>query len=634
MGILKTLGGLFEIEAPKIMEDRRKEEEEKKRREEEKKKAEETAKKAAEAARRAGEEEDKSSQISNSGLREEERRNLDIAAGIIKAPEKETLKSNPGAGNKKVTNPPASEAKTENIKKLSPNVMVWEMAASILNSSTNENYFPDAIKRGYGPVSYSEYLRRKGSQDAAESNQASNSKPEWETLPVTEKLRRAGGNQPSQIALSGQLRYNPDGSLDAASRKKIADAISQKKKEEQKSQIVKSIYDVIREYAKGDVAGTIQNAENAQVLTQRENIPILYDYMRQRYPGQGYRVSEAIIRLAKNYLNQASRAAVVDRGQQEGYNGNEGLARGLTQSQRERIWNGEGIGRIAGELPEEVQNELSRRGNELLTELTREQKRDMLFLSSGLLSGIDWETRQKILGVLKENEGRISYEDLEGMGVFKPGDLAEGGFKRWLQEHDIGGPANFDKLLSKEYELTQAETSFAELSQEEQRKRSQEWAMLLAMAAMPTIDTALYGKSGTIYGNNVYDNLESQGTRDIYKGGTTSWKPTVDTVGGGKININQIDDFFDDPKKFGDATPDQYYKYFQDNGYNPHPLGGKSSLKGIPFDQGGGFRISWGGDRYLQYHPSTSSHHGGAYWKISSGSTGTLRFDLEGNILP
>ena len=52
--------------------------------------------------------------------------------------------------------------------------------------------------------------------------------------------------------------------------------------------------------------------------------------------------------------------------------------------------------------------------------------------------------------------------------------------------------------------------------------------MLLAMAAMPTIDTALHGKSGTIYGNNVYDNLESQGTQDIYKGSTTSWKPPVE----------------------------------------------------------------------------------------------------------
>ena len=130
--------------------------------------------------------------------------------------------------------------------------------------------------------------------------------------------------------------------------------------------------------------------------------------------------------------------------------------------------------------------------------------------------------------MLKENEGRISYEDLEGMGVFKPGDLAEGGFKRWLQEHDIGGPANFDKLLSKEYKLTQAETSFAELSQEEQRKRSQEWAMLLAMAAMPAIDTALHGRSETIYGNNVFDNLERQGTQGSYKGSTTSWKPPVE----------------------------------------------------------------------------------------------------------
>ena len=84
---------------------------------------------------------------------------------------------------------------------------------------------------------------------------------------------------------------------------------------------------------------------------------------------------------------------------------------------------------------------------------------------------------------------------------------------------------------------TQAETSFAELGQEEQRKRSQEWAMLLAMAAMPAIDTALHGKSGTIYGNNIYDNLESQGTQDIYKGSTTSWKPPVDTVGGGNLKI-------------------------------------------------------------------------------------------------
>jgi hypothetical protein len=99
--------------------------------------------------------------------------------------------------------------------------------------------------------------------------------------------------------------------------------------------------------------------------------------------------------------------------------------------------------------------------------------------------------------------------------------------------------------LAKEYKLTQAETSFAELGQEEQRKRSQEWAMLLAMAAMPTIDTALYGKSGTIYGNNVYDNLESQGTQGIYKGSTMSWKPSsLDdaVIGGGSNKLPKASD--------------------------------------------------------------------------------------------
>ena len=475
----KLLGGninqLKEIGSSilKEMDRQRLSDEEKKKQEEEQKKKEEEQKQAEEAAA-------KGAQASKSGLSAEEQRNLDIAAGIIPAPKKETKSTQKGstqkaAGNGKQTGTkeaePASGSKTKG--RPSNKVLEWEMFASILNGVNEDNYQSDAIRQGFGPASFQGYLERKNNRAPFDFNQAvaqsQKQKNETENIPVTEKMGRGNQEQKS----SNSLTYRPDGSLDAASGKKIADAISQKKQEEQKSQIVKSIYDVIREYSKGDVEGTIRNAENAQVLTQRENIPILYDYIRQRYPGQGYRVSEAIIRSAKNYLSRVEKAGVVDRGQQEGYNGNEWTNQ-LTQSQMERIWNGEGIDRIAGELPEEVQNELSRKGNELLTELTREQKRDLMFLSSGLLSGIDWETRQKILGVLKENEGRISYEDLEGMGVFKPGDLAEGGFKRWLQEHDIGGPANFDKLLSKEYELTQAETSFAELGQEEQRKRRRE----------------------------------------------------------------------------------------------------------------------------------------------------------------
>lgn len=37
--------------------------------------------------------------------------------------------------------------------------------------------------------------------------------------------------------------------------------------------------------------------------------------------------------------------------------------------------------------------------------------------------------------------------------------------------------------------------------------------------------------------------------------------------------------------------------------------------------------------RILQYHPADASHHGGAYFKISFGETGTIRIDLDGNII-
>ena len=59
----------------------------------------------------------------------------------------------------------------------------------------------------------------------------------------------------------------------------------------------------------------------------------------------------------------------------------------------------------------------------------------------------------------------------------------------------------------------------------------------------------------------------------------------------------------------------------------------RGSFKGIPFEEGGGFKVNWGGDRILQYHPENLSHHGGAYFKISSGETGTIRIDLDGNLI-
>jgi len=97
--------------------------------------------------------------------------------------------------------------------------------------------------------------------------------------------------------------------------------------------------------------------------------------------------------------------------------------------------------------------------------------------------------------------------------------------------------------------------------------------------------------------------------------------------------VNNLDDLLANPQLLGQLTPDQWFAYLRKAGSNPQPLG-RGSTQGLPFEQGGGFRVNWGGDRILQYHPG-SVHHGGVpYYKLSSGITGTNRYDILGNILP
>lgn len=84
------------------------------------------------------------------------------------------------------------------------------------------------------------------------------------------------------------------------------------------------------------------------------------------------------------------------------------------------------------------------------------------------------------------------------------------------------------------------------------------------------------------------------------------------------------------PKTFQAYTPEGLKKALEKARYEVKPLG-RGSLKGIPFEEGGGFRVSYDGDGYLQYHPETNSHHGEAYYKTSSGRTGTKRYNLNGD---
>lgn len=116
------------------------------------------------------------------------------------------------------------------------------------------------------------------------------------------------------------------------------------------------------------------------------------------------------------------------------------------------------------------------------------------------------------------------------------------------------------------------------------------------------------------------DIIESEGKRAIieaFKNGTTS-EEIVGTI-------------VDNHKALSEFTPKSMKVNLEKLGYTVKPLGGKSSLKNIPFEKGGGYRTAFLKDGYFQYHPAVKSHHRGAYWKASCGKKGDNRYDMDGN---
>lgn len=56
----------------------------------------------------------------------------------------------------------------------------------------------------------------------------------------------------------------------------------------------------------------------------------------------------------------------------------------------------------------------------------------------------------------------------------------------------------------------------------------------------------------------------------------------------------------------------------------------QGKYKGLPFEEGGGYKVNFGGDGILQYHPAKGSHHGGAYYKIATGKHGLRWYNMKG----
>ena len=98
--------------------------------------------------------------------------------------------------------------------------------------------------------------------------------------------------------------------------------------------------------------------------------------------------------------------------------------------------------------------------------------------------------------------------------------------------------------------------------------------------------------------------------------------------------LNKTDNYeiynaiINNPKVFAGLSPAAIKNELERAGLKIKPLS-KGSLKGMSFDNGGGFKVNFGEDGVLLYHPASRSHHGGAYYKISSGR-GVKRYDLKG----
>lgn len=87
------------------------------------------------------------------------------------------------------------------------------------------------------------------------------------------------------------------------------------------------------------------------------------------------------------------------------------------------------------------------------------------------------------------------------------------------------------------------------------------------------------------------------------------------------------------PQSLKDYTPDSLKKALEDAGYIVKPLA-KGSLKGIAFEDGGGFKVNFGGDGIIQYHPAAHSHHNGEYYKISTAKEGIKHYGIDGTEQP
>lgn len=96
-----------------------------------------------------------------------------------------------------------------------------------------------------------------------------------------------------------------------------------------------------------------------------------------------------------------------------------------------------------------------------------------------------------------------------------------------------------------------------------------------------------------------------------------------------RLGTSVIKSLIEDPRELGGYTPGELKRALEAQGYKVKPLS-DGKLKGIPLEEGGGFKVNFSDGGVLMYHPEKWSHHKGAYYKISTGKSGRHRYALDG----
>ena len=81
---------------------------------------------------------------------------------------------------------------------------------------------------------------------------------------------------------------------------------------------------------------------------------------------------------------------------------------------------------------------------------------------------------------------------------------------------------------------------------------------------------------------------------------------------------SKLEKYIDNPQKIKNVSPERIKKIAQKEGLTVGTLS-----KGAHAGQG--LKVTWGGDRLLQYHPGGDHHGPNSYWKVSSGGSGIIR---------